>query len=140
MAVRGQGATLKYTYNGGSETAVPLCTSIKGPKVSFGELDFTNLDTSGDYKEYIVGMSDGGEVTFECIYSEATLTALNTIKGKLTVGVNTTSWKITGPETSSPPVITFNGYLKELEVPTFEADSVTKITGTVKVCGAITVA
>lgn len=140
MAVRGQGASLKYTIAGASEATVENCTKITAPKVSYPELDFTNLATTGNFKEYIVGMTDGGEVSFECLYSEATLTALNTIKGVLTNATGTTSWKITGPEATSPPVITFNGYLKELSMPDFSTDEVVKLSGTVKVCGAINIA
>ena len=140
MALRGQGATLKYTVGGGSAVAVPLCKSIKGPKVSFPELDFTNLDTVGNYKEYIVGMADGGEVSFECVYSKATAVALGAIKGLLHNGTDNTSWTVTGPESSTPITVTFDGFLKDLELPNFETDAVAMITGSVKICGPITIA
>jgi len=40
-------------------------TNISGPSSSSDEVDITNHDSQGDYKEFVMGMADGGEFSIE---------------------------------------------------------------------------
>lgn len=60
-AVHSYGATL--TRNGNTIAEVK---SISGPKVSLSTVDVTHLNSDNKYREYIGGLLDSGEVTFDC--------------------------------------------------------------------------
>lgn len=42
--------------------------SISGPGVSANDVDTTTLDSSTNYRTFVCGLLDPGEVTFSCVY------------------------------------------------------------------------
>ena len=42
--------------------------SISGPGVSFGDVDTTCMDSSTNYRTFVPGLGDGGEVTIGLVY------------------------------------------------------------------------
>jgi predicted secreted protein len=64
-AVAGVGAQFKIGDGASAETftAVAEVRSIRDGGLSAQQLEATNLDSTGAYREYIVGFLDGGEIT-----------------------------------------------------------------------------
>lgn len=69
--VSSQGATLKRGDGAGSETftLVAKIQNITGPAITAPQIDVTTLDSTG--REYIAGLSDGGEVSFDFLWDAA---------------------------------------------------------------------
>ncbi len=63
-----KGIKLQRGDGAGSETFTTIgeVTSIKGPAEKAPQLDATSFDSTG--MEYIAGLSDSGEVTFDCLF------------------------------------------------------------------------
>lgn len=45
--------------------------SISGPGVDFGDVDTTCMDSSSNYRTFVPGLGDGGEVTLSLVYDPA---------------------------------------------------------------------
>jgi len=45
--------------------------SITGPGVSFGDVDTTTMDSSSNYRTFVPGLGDPGELTMTMIYDPA---------------------------------------------------------------------
>ncbi|MBW7475950.1 hypothetical protein K0T92_14485 [Paenibacillus oenotherae] len=60
MAKRALGTKLKIGTPG---TAIGELTSISSPSMSQETIDVTTLDSAGEYREFIGGFKDGGEVS-----------------------------------------------------------------------------
>ncbi len=59
----GKGTTLSI---GG--TTIAEVTSISGPSLSADSIDVTTMDTTTRYREFIQGLLDGGEVSFDLMF------------------------------------------------------------------------
>lgn len=72
-AVSSHGTLLKIGDGGGSEvfTTIAEVKDISGPALSWETEDVTNHDSS-KWREHIVTIKEGGEVTFEINYYSAT--------------------------------------------------------------------
>jgi len=63
LAKRALGTKLKIGPTA-SAKAIGSLTSISSPSMSQETIDVTTLDSAGDYREFIGGFKDGGEVSF----------------------------------------------------------------------------
>jgi predicted secreted protein len=52
-------------------TTISEVRSIRGPTMTRDLIDVTNHDSAGSYREYVLGLKDGGEVTFDINYIPA---------------------------------------------------------------------
>lgn len=78
-AVAALGTLLKIGDGGGSEvfTTIAEVLDISGPNFTLDTEEVTSHSTTGNYKEYIATLKDGGECTFSCnFYGAATQVAL----------------------------------------------------------------
>lgn len=128
----GYGAILEVgnesTYTG-SSTFVPIAEirNISGPSIEVSEVDVTNMDSASSYREFIFGLKDPGEISFDLNYETnqySTLLAL--------LGVDK-GYKLT---LSDGGVIGIDGFLKTegLEVP---VDDAMTISAAIRIRGAI---
>lgn len=56
------------TLTGGSSGVIGNITSISGPDMVADMLECTTMDSTGGFEEFIKGMADAGELTFELNY------------------------------------------------------------------------
>ena len=52
--------------------------SVSGPNEESTQVEVTNFDSTGGYREFIAGLKDGGEVTFETNYVKTEYARLHT--------------------------------------------------------------
>ncbi len=127
----GLGVTFKIGDAASPEvfTAVAEILGIDGPGMSRDSVDMSSADSASFWREFLPGMKDGGEVSFELILIPANLTALN---AELAKNVNT-NYQITWPFS---PVKTwdFAGHMTGFEV-TAPFDDKISGTATFKVSG-----
>lgn len=66
-AIAAQGTLLKLESDSsvGTFTTIPEVKKIGAPSIKFDLLDVTNHDSTGGFKEYIPGLADGDNCTFE---------------------------------------------------------------------------
>ena len=71
MAERSFGSKLEYSATGSSPyTTVSNATSIGFPAPEIDEIEITNHDSTGGYREFLPGLKDGGTVDFEGIVAD----------------------------------------------------------------------
>lgn len=63
----GIGTALKVANTGSpvTYTAIGEVKNVNGPNVSNEQIEVTNLDSPNNFKEFIGGLKDGGEIQFE---------------------------------------------------------------------------
>ena len=66
----GYGAVLQVTTTTG-DAAIGQVTNISGPGVDFADVDTTTMDSSSNYRTFVPGLGDPGEVTFSVMYDPA---------------------------------------------------------------------
>lgn len=66
----GHGTQLKRGDGGDPEifTKIAEVLSIAGPSLSRDSVEVTTMDSPDQYREFIAGLKDGGEVTFDVVY------------------------------------------------------------------------
>lgn len=64
----GYGSVLSVTTTTG-ETNIGQIQNISGPGVTFNDVDTTCMDSSSNYRTFIPGLGDPGELTFTVAYS-----------------------------------------------------------------------
>jgi predicted secreted protein len=62
QAISGVG-TAFHRWNGSHWDAIAEITSIKGPGVKRDQIEVTNLDSTGGYKEFIAGFRESGTIS-----------------------------------------------------------------------------
>lgn len=93
-AISVEGSSLEYSTDGGTNWnnfAEPIGVAV--PEISQDYIDVTNLDSTGGFREYIPGLKDAGELTFEFNYTPAMFTALKPLGDNNTL----TKWRLTLP-------------------------------------------
>ncbi|WP_254510420.1 phage tail tube protein [Anatilimnocola floriformis] len=127
--VKGMGTTIKM---GSDVTAQVL--SISGPAFSLSAIDATNLAST--WKEYVPGIHDIGELTFEIQYNagETTHAGLTTAHIAKTVSTWTLTFTDTGAATWA-----FSGFITGFEPGGMEEDGIVTASVTVQGTGAITI-
>jgi len=91
----GHGTTLV----GGSTGTVANVISITGPNQTRDSIDVSTMDSTSAFREFISGMLDPGEITFDVNYAGAAAGEANSLNTALTAAAET--WTITFPDTSS---------------------------------------
>ncbi len=69
-ATRGRGTKLQMQV-GTPYVTIAEVLDISGPTLARSTIDVTNHDSAADYREFITGTLDGGEVTFDVNYLPA---------------------------------------------------------------------
>lgn len=134
------GSTLQLGDGANPEvfTSIAEITELKPPQMSRDEIDVTSHSSSDGYREFIAGLRDGGEVTFQANWlptnstHDATTGLLETFNDNVTH-----NWKIVLPNTLA--TITFSGFLTAFE-PDLPLEEQGQLSGTIKVSGKPTVA
>jgi predicted secreted protein len=86
--IHGHGATL-----GCGGTTVGNIISIGGPNQTRDPIDISTMDSTSKFREFIPGMIDPGEITFECNYDGTAAGTANTLNTWKTNTANT--WTVT---------------------------------------------
>ena len=135
-AVAGFGAQLGYAVTGTTYTDITLMTEITPPEISVDSIDVTNHDSTGGAREFIGGLSDGGEATANFIYNKTPYAALLTI-AKTRANIH---WKYTAPpgDATTPSTCLFDGHITKLGNPGL-IDGALVCPMTIKVTGVIAV-
>lgn len=63
----GYGSVLQVTTTTG-DAAIGQVTAISGPGVDFGDVDTTCMDSSSNYRTFVPGLGDPGEITVSVAY------------------------------------------------------------------------
>jgi len=95
-AVSGFGATFAYMSAADTYTSLAEVLSITPPSISVETIGATHMASDDGFREYIAGLKDGGEVTVNMNYVEASATLLQTL---VLAGYET--FKITFPGSST---------------------------------------
>lgn len=133
MAERSFGSTLEYSTDSGTTwTSVSNATKIGFPAPEIDEIETTNHDSTGGYREFLPGLKDGGTIDFEGVV------ASDTVVSGLQSAFDTTAvvgWRIT---TRSGAEWEFDGYMASFGEGDAEIDSARTYTGSIRVSGAPT--
>jgi len=96
--IHGHGTSLKVSANTQVTTVTTIgnIISISGPNQSRDSIDISTMDSTNKFREFIPGMLDSGEITFELNYDG---TALGTAHALQLLKTNTAQyWHITFPD------------------------------------------
>ena len=132
----GMGTLLSYSNGLLPEVFTLLAerVSIKGPGFSRDSLDATHMDSPNNWREFIAGLKDGGEVTIESNYvpTDATQNATTGALALFNSGV-TRNWKLVMPVS---PIVTWilPAFLTNFE-PDIPLDDKMMLSLTLKVAG-----
>jgi predicted secreted protein len=139
QAVFTQGTQIQLGDGGSPESFLTIAEvkSISGPSLSRDTIDVTTHSSTGGVREFINGLADGGEVSFDVNFVPGAATHNNTT-GMLSLWASgrRANFKIIFP--TSPAVTwSFNGVLTafEMSAPT---DEVLGASVTIKVAGSPT--
>lgn len=121
-------------YNGSTYDAVAQVRDISGPGATLDTIEVTHRD-SGGVKEYVGGLLDNGEVTFDIIYDPDDTThddGANGLQG-LQIAKTVKQMRLTLPD-ATPTTFTFNALVTKFEPKAplndaFTADVTLKVTG-----------
>jgi predicted secreted protein len=121
---------------GTAGTAVVNVTNIDGPGMSADTIDVSAHDT-GDWRDYVAGPLDGGEVTLRLNFDPGTATHANTT-GLLDYFQDraSASYALVFPDNTT---YTFTAYVTAFQ-PTAPFDEKLEATCTLKITGAVTLA
>lgn len=107
-------------------------TSIGEIGIESEEIDVTDLDSTEDFKEYIAGTKDAGEVSLAGnIHEETIVEKMLSLANSRSVE----SWKVTYP---SGATWTFSGFIKSFKDGEKTPDGIASFTATIRVSGAPT--
>ena len=126
-AFSGVGTT--FNRNG---SPIAEVNSITGPNLSRDTIDVTSLDTTGGYREFIGGFRDGGEISLEMNFTEASFDALKDDFESADVQAYTIVFSDTGSTT-----LGFSGLVTAIGVAVPMDDKVTANV-TIKISGQVT--
>ena len=68
----GYGSVLQVTTTTG-DLAIGQVRTITGPGVSFGDVDTTCMDSSSNYRTFVPGLGDPGELSISLVYAPTTV-------------------------------------------------------------------
>lgn len=95
-AINGFGAVFAYESAPATYTALAEVLSVTPPSISVETVDVTHMGSDDGFREYKAGRRDGGEVTVNMNYVEASATLLQTL---VLAGYET--FRITFPDSST---------------------------------------
>lgn len=142
------GLTAKISLNDGASNAAQEFAElamVTVPKRTVSSIDYSYLSQSGRSRRKLPGLIDNGKATFEMNFNKVDYKRLTAILGKRYItGSTEPSWVITTVDedgatvTLTPLVLTFNGFLTDLDGPEMSPEGLMKIKAEVEVNGAIT--
>lgn len=139
--IAGYGTALAWDPAGGSSyTSIGQVQDISGPGLARDSIDVTTHDSPNAWRQFIKGLKDGGELTFDIVYDPALAThaASAGLLSDFTSQTVIPNWRITFPNTGAT-VWTFPGFLTGFEEGA-PVDDYLSASVTVKVSGAPTLA
>lgn len=77
------GGTVEVSSDGSTFAEIPEVKGIPVPAKTQEYLDVTNLDSAHGYREYIPGLKDGGELSFQAGYTSAGFAQIEALDGVL---------------------------------------------------------
>jgi hypothetical protein len=115
-------------------TTVALVSDIEGPGMKGDTIDVTNHDNLDNYKQFIVGLLEGGDVKLKLFFDplEATHTQLITAMNARALDTYTIV-----PPVAGGPSWSFTGVLTQL-ASKFKVNAAIEVDATIKVSGAPT--
>lgn len=126
-ATRSIGTTLTKTT--GVDVAIADLTKIGEIGVENSEIDVTTLDSANNYKEFIAGFKDGGEVSLEgIIKSEVNMEDMLDLADAGSIE----TWEIEAP---SGAKWFFSGFVKMWKEAEAEVEGVRGFTGSIRISG-----
>lgn len=119
---RGDGATPTEAFTDVAQVG----ESLDGPESSTDDIDVSHRDGDG-HREFLPGMIDDGEVSFEAVFDPAVHMELIEAQQDREVG----NWRLTFPDTTT---CTFPGYVKTVGITSpmndkLSADITLKVSG-----------
>lgn len=122
----------------GTYTTVAAVQDIEGPNLEVDMIDVTSRDSSG-WKEFLAGLGDAGEVTFDVLYDADAATHGNSGIGLMALVTAKTKkpWKITLAD-ATPATWSFNAFIKSFK-PKMPMKDAQRASITLKVTGTVTV-
>lgn len=112
VATAAKGTLLgRSTTDGGTYTTISEITGVGGPNCTRDFIDVTHMESTGDYREWITSLIDGGELTLQANHLPGT-SAQNVIKDDFNAGTKL-YWQITWTDASSTKT-RFAGYVSNL--------------------------
>ena len=120
-------------------TTVAQVRDISGPSLNVDTVEVTNRDSSSQFKEYLAGNRDGGEVTFDLVYDPDATTHSASASGGLVTLLSAgtlNNFRVTFAD-STPATATFAGLVTQF-TPTAPLNGAQTASVTIKVSGAIT--
>ena len=116
---------------------VPVLEIVKlgGPGMKADMKEVTNMLSPSTYKEFIAGLREGGEITFEANYIPKDATQLNT-QADLHAGT-ISSWSLAMPGVpgaTNNGIWMFSGFVASL-IPVYPLDDRITVTGAIKITG-----
>lgn len=127
-SVAGFGTTFSYLSTDPSTyTALAEVLSVTPPSISVETIDATHMGSDDGFREFIASLKDGGEVTVNLNYVEASATLLQTL---VLAGVE--GFKITFPGSST---YTFSGIPTAFTFDDVVIDDKVAMSLTIKVTG-----
>ena len=137
----GSGVTLGFNTVGAPSVYTTLAgvTRCDVPTLTSDDIEVTALDSTA--KEYITGLGDGGDVTFDVNLRKATAGSAPWVASQTAFEAYNGDQILHGFEITFPGatdvVYTFNGYVKEFKIEVGGANVATTASGVIKVSGAI---
>lgn len=141
QAVIGYGTLLRLGDGGSPEvfTTVAEVMSISGPSITNDEIEVTHMQSPNRFREFIKGLKDPGEVSFDInlVPSNATQDESTGLLALANSG-DTVNWKLVFPAT---PAFTasFSAFVKSFEFSA-EIDAQLKASVSLRIAGAISFA
>lgn len=134
----GLGIELRIGDGAGPEvfTVIPGCRSFTGPGKTRDTVDVTAHDAPNGYRQFISGLRDGGEVTFDLnwLFDDPAQQALEDSFDS----DDTTNFQMAFPQAASDNLLTFAAFVTDMGWAGPVDDAVTRSV-TLKVTGPITV-
>ena len=146
MAIIGFSAALAIDPGTATFTNLPELVMVSLPAFETTTVETSHLGLSNTYKTFTPGLTDGGVMTFECNYSKAAYTQLQTVLGKLKITTaippsgNDIRYRVTLPDEDAGGAGTAQVFTLTKMECSAEVESIMKIKGEVKVNSNITVA
>lgn len=135
------GTTIGVDMSGGTTfVTIGQVRDISGPSLGRDTVETTTRDSSNAWREFIKGLKNAGEVTFEVVF-DPDLSSHSYATGILSDFASESTlakWRISFPDTT-PTTFTFGGIVTTFETSMPMEDALTASV-TIKVTGAVTVA
>lgn len=131
--VAAKGTQLEWGASGSTVVLVEL-TSISGPSESMDTIDLTSHDSASAFREFVAGLRDGGEISFEGNFikgdSEGQIAAHTDFQNG-----QVRAWIIKHPGWAAVATqMSGNGYLTAFSID-YPFDGKISVSGTIKVTG-----